>query len=743
LSLNDLKSNFMFKFYFYSFCFTFFICSLTAQETPKLLAKFIDQPIEIDGKLEETVWEKANASDAFWQFFPTDSIKAKYPTILKVVYDNDNLYIGVKAYGKDNNFVVSSLKRDFRGTTTDNVSVLFDTFKDGINAFNFGASPYGVQRESLISEGGSTRNSFNSTWDIKWVSESSIGEDYYSIEMLIPFASLKFPEGSTSWRFQAYRWNLQSNEQSTWARVPQNQLLINLGFFGELEFEKPLRKSKTPVYIIPYINTLASKDFQLDQNNQQFTYGGDAKVAVGNGMNLDITVNPDFSNVEVDDIVTNLTRFEISLPEKRQFFIDNSDLFGSYGSFRDATPFFSRRIGIAKDSLDNTIQNNILGGVRLSGKLNQDWRLGFLSIQNQEDLNNQIASNNNTMFTLQRRIFSRSQIGVFALNRQAFKDYAFLSEEDQFNSVIGFDSNLVSQDNTWSSNLYLHKSFQPGDLEGNLSARMRVQYNTRDWRIYSDVVFVDRDFRSDLGFIPRTGIVKQGTSVGRTFYPKTGKINSHNLRVFNFMWFSQDNNYKKTDHNVWSFYELEFKNQSKLELQSRRQYVFLLDSFDPTRTDGGIPIPGNQGYHFTEWGMSYESNVSRPLSFISEWSYGSFFNGKRFSFSGTGVLRVQPRFLFTMQWDYNRVVLPEPYPTADIMLLSPKVEFTFSKSLFWSTLIQFSNQNDNFGINSRLQWRFAPLSDLFLVYNDNYYTQGGILPNFRSINLKLTYWLNL
>jgi len=716
---------------------------IIAQTPPKIIAKYIDTPLKLDGKLEEVAWKKTSENSPFWQYFPTDSILAKYPTTIKIVYDDENLYVGIKAFAVDKNFVVSSLKRDFFGPATDNVSVVFDPFEDQINAFSFGVSPYGVQRESLISEGGSTRNSFNSTWDVKWFAESTINDDHYSIEMKIPFSSIKFPEGSKTWRFQAYRFNLQSNEWSTWARVDQNQILVNLGFFGTIEFEKPLKKSNTPLYVIPYINGLSSNDFQQDQIKNSFTYGGDAKVAVGNGMNLDITLNPDFSNVEVDDIITNLTRFEISLPEKRQFFIDNSDLFGSYGSFRDATPFFSRRIGIAKDSLGNTIQNNILGGVRLSGKLNKDWRLGFLSIQNQEDLNNQIASNNNTMFTLQRRIFSRSQIGVFALNRQAFKEYAFLSEEDQFNSVIGLDSNLVSQDNTWSSNLYLHKSFQPGDLEGNLSARMRVQYNTRIWRIYSDAVYVDKDFRSDLGFIPRKGIFKQGTSIGRTYYPKRGKINSHNLRIFNFMWFLQELDYKKTDHNIWTFYEIEFKNQSKLELQSRNQYVFLTDGFDPTNTDGSVPLPGDQDYRFTEWGISYESNISKPLSFMSEITYGSFFNGMRFSFSGSGVLRVQPRFLLTMQWDFNRIVLPNPYPSANIFLFSPKVEYTFSKKLFWSSLIQFNNQNENLGINSRLQWRFAPLSDLFLVYNDNYYTQGSIMPNFRSINLKLTYWLNL
>ena len=128
-------------------------------------------------------------------------------------------------------------------------------------------------------------------------------------------------------------------------------------------------------------------------------------------------------------LLPTLLDLKISLPEKRQFFIDNGDLFGNFGSFRDAIPFFSRRIGIAKDPDGNTIQNNILGGIRLSGKLNQNWRLGVLNIQNQEDLTNQIASNNNSMFALQRKVFGQSQIGLFMVNRQTFKDYTFIEDQ--------------------------------------------------------------------------------------------------------------------------------------------------------------------------------------------------------------------------------------------------------------------------------------------------------------------------
>ncbi len=135
-------------------------------------------------------------------------------------------------------------------------------------------------------------------------------------------------------------------------------------------------------------------------------------------MNLDLTLNPHFSNVEVDNVVTNLTRFEISLPERRQFFIDNNDLFGTFGNERDSNPFFSRRIGLAKNKDDETIENRIIGGMRLSGKLSEDWRLGLLSIQTDEDLENEIASNNNTMFSLQKNYSQDLILAYFSLTEK-------------------------------------------------------------------------------------------------------------------------------------------------------------------------------------------------------------------------------------------------------------------------------------------------------------------------------------
>ena len=370
--------------------FLSFLLTTGYSQTKSIKAKYIDTDILIDGNLNESEWNLANESGNFYQFFPTDSIPANQPTNFKILYSDDYIYFGVTAYARNNDFVVSSLKRDFGGTSNDNISIILDTFNDESNGYFFGVTPYGVKRDGLISEGGGTRNGFNINWDGKWDADAKIYDNYYTVEVRIPFNTLKFIEGQTKWRFRPYRWNIQDNEQSTWVRVPQNLLLATLAFMGEIEFEKPLGKSKKKISLIPYINTSADKDYVSDTSNQFFESGFDSKISVGNSLNLDLSYNPDFSNVEVDDIITNITRFELRLPEKRQFFLDNSDLFENFGNtFNEAKPFFSRRIGLANDKQGNLIQNDIIYGLRLSGKLDENWRIGLMNVQTAEDKENE------------------------------------------------------------------------------------------------------------------------------------------------------------------------------------------------------------------------------------------------------------------------------------------------------------------------------------------------------------------
>ena len=729
---------------FYTAIF-FLLCSFTsfAQISAKsFVVKATDETIKPDGILDEAIWETAEGPKDFHQYFPLDSVMGIQQTEIKMLYNSTTLFIAIKGNAAGPNYNTRSLQRDFRGGGIDQITLVFDTFNDGNTAFLFGINPFGVRREGLIANGGLDGGDFTTSWDVKWRGDAKIYEDHFTAEMAIPLTSLKFKEGAQKFRFNSYRLDMQTNERTTWIQIPQNQPIFSLAFMGDMIFEKGLGKSRTPLTLIPYINGIAARDYEGDQDLSNFKVGADAKVSVGNSLNLDLTINPDFSTVEVDNFITNLTRFEVALPERRQFFVDNNDLFGNFGGGRDANPFFSRRIGIARDTAGNTIENRIIGGLRLSGKLNPNLRLGFLNIQTEEDAPNEIPSNNNMMLALQQKMFSRSNLGFFFINRQAINANDFLPEEEEYNRVVGLDYNLASADNSWTGKFYAHKSFQPNDSEGNYSLGFNLGRNTRNFSAIIDAVSIDEEFNSDLGFIRRKDIFKVANILEGRYWPTKGKINRYQLQVFNVITWRQNLDFLYSDYNLSVEGTAEFKTLERLQARFQKRYVFLVNEFEPTGKDGALPLPANTGYHFNRFDIDFQSDQRKLFSFAINPSVGEFFNGERWSVESRFNMRFQPKVELGLNLQYDHIQLPEPYSTTDIWLVSPRATITFSKSVFWSTLVQYSNQRDNLGINSRLQWRFAPLSDLFIVYNDNYFV-NTLMPRSRSLNLKLTYWLNI
>jgi len=720
----------------------FAICAFSQTTNKSVSVKFINNPITLDAELSEDEWKNTKGASGFWQYFPLDSIQAKQQAIIKFLFDDDNLYVGIKVNALANSFIIPSLRRDFSAGGSDNITLLFDTFNDGTNAFIFGTNPYGIKREMLLSGGGSELRGFTMAWDTKWKCKTAIKEDHYIAEMIIPLSAFKYREGETKWRFNSYQFDTQDNERNTWVNIPQNQFIFNLAYMGEMIFEKPLGKSKTPVSIIPYINTITAKDFENDVSQTDLKFGGDAKFTIGNSLNLDVTINPDFSQVEVDQQVTNLTRFEISLPERRQFFIENSDLFADFGNNRDSNPFFSRRIGIAKDANGNTIENNIIGGVRLSGKVNNNLRVGLLTMQTAEDIKNEIPTVNNSVITLQQKVFKRSNISVMFINKQATKEYSFLTDEDKYNRIIGLDYRLASEDNTWVGKYFLHKSFTQGVKDKNYSAGFSTQYFNRDFNVRLSGVYVGDNYESDLGFLRRTDIFKITPKIERTFWPIESAIQKHSFSITPIFIWKPDLNFKNSDYAVISRWQANFKNTGEFTAEMYNRFTYLFSTFDPTGTDGAIALPIDSSYKYTTVSLGYRSDKRKTLSYQIEPSIGTFFNGKKYSFEANLAWRIQPKFSGSLQVNYDRINLPNPYPDASIWLIGPKIDLTFNKSIFWSTFIQYSSQQKNIGVNTRLQWRFASLSDLFIVYNDNYFS-NSFAPRFKSLNLKLTYWLNI
>ena len=710
----------------------------------EFLIPSIQSDITIDGVGNEKEWGKSDWQSEFWLWRPNDSLKANKQTRFKVLKNEKNLYIFIELFTDGIKFSTPSLKRDFDTFGAEAITLLFDTFNDGTNAFSFTTNPLGLKKEGLISGGNQNyRTDRNYSWDTKWFVESKIYDNRYTVEIQIPLTSLFYNNSSDFWRFNIYRGNAQNNEYSVWAKTPLNQTIGNLGFMGKMVFETPLKKARNPISIIPYISGLAFKDFESISSASNFSLGGDAKIPIGNALNLDLTFDPDFSQVEVDDQVVNLTRFAIALPEKRQFFTQNDDLFKDFGSTRDVVPFFSRRIGVAKDLEGNTIENKIIYGARLSGKLNSNLRVGFLNIVTDEDVENEIASNLNTVFTLRQKVFDRSNISFFFLDQRAVKDYTFMNNEERKNSVTGVEYNLASIDSKWSGRAFFHKSFTEGLNGDDQIVGMRLERNSLRHKAGMEWVHGGDDFRSNLGFFRRTGFLKLSPEYTFRIYPKNVDITSYSFTQRGFFVYDTANDYLMTDRVFITTIRKSFLNFSSLSLDYTNRYIYLISDFNPTRSPEGIFLPSGTDYSYGDLELSYRSDQRKFFNLDSKVSYGTFYNGTKFTIENEIKWRKQPIVNASMILNFNAIKLPEPYTSKKIWLVSPKIDFTFTKTISWTTFIQYNSQGENLGINSRMQWRFAPLSDLFLVYNDNYISTDNFSPRYRSFNLKLTYWINI
>jgi hypothetical protein len=253
-----------------------------------------------------------------------------------------------------------------------------------------------------------------------------------------------------------------------------------------------------------------------------------------------------------------------------------------------------------------------------------------------------------------------------------------------------------------------------------------------------------------LGYIKRKSIYKIDPSIGYTFWPENKKILNHQIQVAPFItWMSNLNN-QLSDYFIFTKWDVEFKSGINFNISLRNQYTYLFDEFDPTGINNGNSLPANSEYHYNNYEIEFNNYfTSNKFKYRVEQNFGEFYNGNKISSQISLGYRFEPIFTGSIELNYDKVSLPKMYNSANIFLIAPKFEFTFTKDLYWSSLIQYSNQTENLSFNSRLQWRFAPLSDLFLVYNDNYYTENRYNSIFiprvknRSINLKLTYWIDI
>jgi len=708
----------------------------------KIEAKKAVSSINLDGNLDETDWLNAATISDFYLNFPFDSSFATLQTEVKILFDDNFIYVGAKCYQKKEDYVVSSLRRDFGNDDNDFFGVYFDTFQDKTNGFSFQVNPMGVQQEGLLADGGNGGG--QNEWDNKWYSEVKQFPDYWMVEMAIPLKTLRYKSNATEWSINFGRACRKANEVSSWVPVSRNFRVSNLGFAGKLYFVEPLPRPGANVALIPYVTASHSENYITDRKKTSANAGADAKIAVTPSLNLDLTINPDFSQVEVDRQVTNLDRFEIFFPERRQFFLENADLFARFG-FSRIRPFFSRRIGIGLDTNTKTIvQNPILYGARLSGKANENWRIGLLNMQTGTQREKGIYGDNFTVGAFQRTVFKRSNIAGIFVNRQRTADSLnnFTLNGD-FNRLVGLDYNLFSPNNRWTGKIFYHQQLSPKPQHDQFAHATYVNYSVPNWNIAWNHEYVGKNYNiNDIGFVQRNGLYRFEPMIFHNIFPKGNAANylvrcqfgSYN----NFYW---DTSWQLNDRTTALTMNLIFKNTAYWEIWVRNNFIRLFRPFDPSGT-GGQRLPVGSFFTNNEVETFYRSDRRKFFTYSFFLGYGEYFNGKRFNPYASVGYRFQPYGAISLEADYYQIRLPEGFNNADLLLLNTRLDVSFSKNLFLTTFLQFNNQTDNVNLNARLQWRFAPVSDLFLVYTDNYTLQDFSVKN-RFVVLKATYWFNL
>ena len=683
--------------------------------------KITEGGITIDGVIDEPDWERAQKTENFYRVLPVDTGFATQPSTMMMAYDDKALYVAQIFYDKlPGKRIMESFRRDFSFGSNDNLLIFFDTFLDQTNGFSFGVSASGAKWDGTMSNG----SSVSLDWDCKWEMETKHYDDRWVSEMRIPFKSVRYPNGSKEWNVNFSRLDLKANEKSAWAPVPRQFPTASLAYTGRMQFEEPLPKSKMQFSVIPYLLGGASKDYEAGTSTDYRTdVGFDAKIGISSSMTLDLTYNPDFAQVEVDQQVTNIDRFELFFPEKRQFFLENSDLFSSYGYEHTLTPFFSRRIGLDAP---------VLAGARLSGKIGNNWRVGFMNMATEETGEN--LARNFTVASVQKKMFTRSSLGFIAVNKEYFD---VPSDTSMYNRVIGVDYNLASKDNVWGGKFFYHRSFQPGNPDKQYAQGAMLNYSTPHVKLGIYETSVGENYRAEAGYVRRTGYNFLGGNVGYTFVPNK-KVASHGPSVKVDNYFNPDNDL--IEHEYEFEYELTFENRAELSFGYTDQFVKLRNDFNPTQ-DPNHFLPEGSEYDFGLFSVAYRSTRKSLFTWQAEAVKGSFYSGDIQVVEGEIGYRFQPYVNLTMNFNYTDMDLGDPFSREKFWLVGPKMDITFTDKIFWSTFVQYNEQIDNLNINSRFQWRYQPVSDIYLVYTDNYFT-GNWNSRNRAVVLKMTYWFN-
>ena len=709
------------------------------------VAAGVSDPPVIDGRLDDAAWGQAAPMTGFIQREPSDGQPASERTEVRVVFDDEALYVGVWAFdSRPTEIVPGERIRDYEVGESDNVILIFDTYKDEQNGFVFGTTPAGIEYDGQVANegqgggrfgsgggGGGQRRfqsgaggGFNKNWDGSWTVATSLdGEGWYA-EFRIPFNTLRYGTDSPAWGFNVARRIRRLNEESFWSPVPREFDLYRLNYAGDLEgLTPPFRRLAT---VTPYALTSTGRNYEGGETsfNEEADFGGEAKIQVTQGLTFDVTANTDFAQVEVDNQQVNLTRFSLLFPEKRPFFLENAGFFTVGASGVDL--FFSRNIGITDGE-----QVPIKGGGRLSGKA-AGFNVGLLHIQT-NGADGVQPDNAYSVARVARELPNRSRVGALFIDRNG-------EASDDYNRTYAADARVaIGEPVTLSS--FVARTETPGLSETSefwgdeLAYDANAEWASRNWDGSVAISEIGENFNPEVGFVPRDGYRSYSGRLQRFVRPD-GFLREIRPHVSYSTFRSRRTGVEKG-----------FEESSRLHLDSHWEWpdgmvVYttanwiregLFEPFEISGTDVVVP-PGT--YDGWEGQLVFNTNRSADLSLNSGFTAGSFLSGNRWNATAGVTLRSGASFTSSLSLDYNDIDLPEG--DFETTLVGVNVGYFFTPRIYLQSLIQYSDQIDRLSANVRFGWLNTAGTGLFIVYNEIQGIDQLDGPLGRSLTLKYT-----
>ena len=691
-----------------------------------ILAVRVSEPINIDGILDEAVWRDTPATTGFRQRWPVDGAAASERTEVRVAFDNRAIYFGLIMYDSEPDRIMRSiLHREGRIDKDDRVIIALDTYFDRRSAYIFELNSFGTQGDAHFTN---ERLAFPDDWMWEGVYESAarITDRGWELEVAIPLTTIRFdPENVENMGVAFYRSIRRKNEEVTWPHIPlaykgtMEGGMDQASQFGTLTGLEGLRPGRH-VEVKPFGIVGAQKAAGEEDTETTTEIGLDVKWSITPGLTADLTYNTDFAQVEADNVQINLTRFGLFYPEKREFFLERSELF-QFGNPRETDLFFSRRIGL---------ENDIIGGGRLTGQAGP-FSIGFLSLQTEDNKDRDIPGANNTVLRLRGDVGARATVGGIVTSYQdpdLYNRAAGVDVQYRFLSSSGFNAWLT---NTWTD----------AETDGGTGAAY-AGLVLRDDRgnVAFDYTNVGEAFDPALGFVQRTDMVRVGGTAAWT--PRFEESTWARQLSIQLLWslIEGQDGARQSDLLVNSN-QLRFQNGNSILVGLTHKWERLDEPFwiRPGLTE--LPV-GDYPYNYA--GVQFRTNDSRELSATGTTHVGEYWNGDWFQYSGAVTWKTGPYLELTGSFDRREIALPVENGRFNTTIFGLDVLGAVSRKLFANALVQYDNVSETIQANIRIDWIHTPGSDLFLVLNTGYF-QGDLLDPHqeRWVNragvIKLTY----